>query len=68
MSDITRVDIEEVMKSATTDGATPEDRNAQRRAAVEAYLVNKPNGRGPMGTIHGMILSDLESYPEWENV
>lgn len=68
MTDITRVDIEEAMKAAVVDADTPESRNEQRKQAVVEYLADKPDGRGTQGTIHEMILSDLKSYPEWENV
>lgn len=67
MSDITRVQIEEVIKNAVVDADTAEERNNQRREAVEEFLRSQPDGRGTQGTIHSMILSDLKSYPGWEN-
>lgn len=67
MSEITRDEISLAMQQAVVDGETAEDRNAQRRAAVEEFLASQPNGAGLQGSVHDMIMSDLESYKEWED-
>lgn len=68
MSDISRADIGQVILTAAVDADTPEGRNEQRKQAVIEFLADKPNGQGVQGTVHDMILSDLHSYPGWENV
>lgn len=67
MQEVTRDEISAIMHAVVVDGATPKDRNQQRRNAVEEFLSSKPNYQGLQGTAHDMIMSDLHSYPEWEN-
>jgi len=63
---VMREDIEEVMANAFAMGETVAERNEQRRQAVIEFLKDKPNSRGYHGSEHDMILSDLDSYPQWE--
>lgn len=63
---IMREDIEEVMRSADTTGLTVAERNEQRRQAVAEFLKGKPDSPGFHGSEHTMIMSDLDSYPQWE--
>lgn len=65
MTDVTREDISNVL-SQPVQGDTIEERNANRRLAVEEFLSGTPNIQWTQGKMHDMILSDLESYPEWE--
>jgi len=70
MSDITRLDISAAMKMANVPAqvaSTVAERNEARRQAVVEFLKDKPNSKGTQGSIHDMILSDLENYPEWES-
>lgn len=62
---IERSEISQVM-TGPFDGATPDERNSLRYAAVVEFLKDKPDHVGLAGSEHSMILSDLKSYPEWE--
>lgn len=63
---IGRDEISQVMQEATVDADTADGRNAQRRQAVETFLAGQADYQSTMGSAHAMILSDLESYREWE--
>lgn len=65
---ITREDIENVMNAVVINDITltMDERNELRRQAVVEFLEGKPNSMGLQGDEHSMILSDLKSYPAWE--
>lgn len=65
MTEIKREDISEIL-GQQYDGNSVNERNQQRREAVQEYLQNRSNATGLQGTVHDMILSDLQFYPEWE--
>lgn len=64
---IMREEIEQVMADVITLGETVAERNENRRQAVVEFLKDKPDSRGIHGSEHAMILSDLDSYPQWES-
>lgn len=65
MSDINRSEISEVLAQSVS-GNTIEERNSNRRELVVEFLNNRTSITWLQGSSHDMILSDLESYPEWE--
>lgn len=67
MQDISREQVSAAMSEVIFTSNNPKDRNAERRQAVEEFLIGKPNRQWTQGSVHDMILSDLKSYPEWEN-
>jgi hypothetical protein len=65
---ISRKQVARVMRTTDVDGLTTVDeRNAARRNAVEEFLAGETTvATWVQGSETDMILSDLQSYREWE--
>lgn len=63
---ITRENISHVMIDCKPQTASATSRNNERVEAVRTFLEGH-TAVGLQGTEYDMILSDLPSYPEWED-